>query len=127
MQSCDYAAYPELMVVARNDAELRDCFVPGALCHERVWTQEVASAFPQWEGNEANLQVASDFVVATYLGWLIMSLLLGDRRDNVRFIVDLCHRNGQVPEASYARQRIVSPLSMTILAPVIWRPSSQAR
>jgi AcrR family transcriptional regulator len=99
VQSRDYAAYLELLVAARTDAELRDCFVPGAVRYDRVWTQEVAGSFPQWEGNEDRLQVASDFVAATHLGLLLMSTMPGQRRDNVlalveKIVIDLYHQRG---------------------------------
>lgn len=87
VQSRDYAAYLELLVAARTDTELRECFAPGAQRYDRVWTQEVAGAFPQW-GNADKLQIASDFVAATHLGLLLMSTMPGPRRENVLALVE---------------------------------------
>ncbi len=97
VQSRDYAAYMELLVVSRTDKELRDCFLPGAMRYDHAWQQEVGGAFPQWEGNEVNLQTASDFVTATHLGLILTATLPPDRRDNVlalveRVVRDLYHR-----------------------------------
>lgn len=83
VNSRDYAAYLELMVASRTDAELRECFEQGALRYDRAWIKEVAGSFPQWAGNEHRLQVASDFVAATHLGLLLMSTMPEERRRDV--------------------------------------------
>lgn len=87
VQTRDYTAYLELMMAARTDAELQQCFAPGALRYDRVWTQEVAGAFPQW-GDEKRLQMASDFVAATHLGLLMMNSMPPSRRDDVLQLVE---------------------------------------
>ena len=71
VQTREFAAYLELVVAARTNAELRDYLRPEAARFENLWFAEMTAAFPQWEGNEAMLRLSSDFVAAAHLGLLL--------------------------------------------------------
>jgi AcrR family transcriptional regulator len=71
VQTPEYAAYLELAVAARTDAELNSFFVPVAAKFDKVWSQEMIRSFPQWQDHWDALQVASDFTMAAMMGLLI--------------------------------------------------------
>ncbi len=71
VQTPEYAAYVELAVAARTDAELNRHFAPAASHFDKVWTQEMIESFPQWKDHWDALQVASDFTVAATMGLLL--------------------------------------------------------
>jgi AcrR family transcriptional regulator len=71
VQTAEYAAYLELAVAARTDAELNSHFGPAAAKFDKVWSQEMIKSFPQWEDHWDVLQVASDFTMAATMGLLL--------------------------------------------------------
>lgn len=77
VQTREYAAWLELAVAARTDAELNRHFEPAARKFDKVWTQEMIRAFPQWEAHWDALQVASDFTMAAHMGLLVSAPVFG--------------------------------------------------
>lgn len=88
VQSREFAAYLELVVAARTDAELRGYFLTAAEQYDKVWAQEMVAAFPQWDGHAELLQSASDFVAAAHLGLLLQSALPAQRRARVLALIE---------------------------------------
>ena len=71
VQSPEYAAYLELAVAARTDAELAALFDPAARNYDAVWIGEMIEAFPQWRHQWQDLKLASDFTMALHMGLLL--------------------------------------------------------
>jgi AcrR family transcriptional regulator len=71
VQTREYAAFLELAVAARTDAELNSHFLPAAKRFDKVWNQEMIQSFPQWRDHWDRLQIASDFTMAAMLGLLM--------------------------------------------------------
>lgn len=88
VQTREYAAYLELAVAARTDAELATLFDPAARLYDEVWTREMIEAFPQWERHWDDFKLASDFTQAAHMGLLLHRPMFGDdkgeRIDRVR-------------------------------------------
>ena len=80
VQTREYAAYLELAIAARSDEELNRTFLPAAQRYDRVWSEEMVKAFPQWEGRWHKLRLASDFAAAAHMGVLLAQPVLGRRR-----------------------------------------------
>ncbi len=88
VQTPEYAAYLELAVAARTDAELDQHFAPAAARFDKVWTQEMITSFPQWRDHWDALKVASDFTMAATMGLLIHKSVFGaDREEAVRDVI----------------------------------------
>lgn len=79
VQTREYAAFIELAVAARTDAELNNYFEPAARRFDKVWTQEMIKSFPQWEEHWDRLQIASDLTMAAHMGLLLYMPSFGDR------------------------------------------------
>lgn len=71
VQTRDYAAWLELALAARTDAELATIFEPAARRYDAVWTSEMIEAFPQWRDDWENLKLAHDFTSAMHAGMLL--------------------------------------------------------
>ncbi|MDE2404868.1 MAG: TetR/AcrR family transcriptional regulator [Sphingomonadales bacterium] len=86
VQTREYAAYLELLVAARSDAELAALFQPAARQYDEVWTREMIEAFPQWERHWQDLKLASDFTQVLHMGLLLHRTPFADeaRREQVR-------------------------------------------
>lgn len=82
----EYAAYLQLAVAARADAELAAHFVPTARRYDAVWTSEMIEAFPQWAAHRDAMRLASDFAQAAQLGMLVHEQIIGtgDRMQAMR-------------------------------------------
>lgn len=96
VQTREYAAYLELAIAARTNKELNGHFQPAAERFDRIWTDEMINAFPQWRQRWAQLQVANDFAIAVHMGLLLNKPILErdrQRLDNVRnLILDVIER-----------------------------------
>jgi AcrR family transcriptional regulator len=71
VQTREYAAYLELAIAARTNDELNAYFLPAARRFDKVWTDEMIRAFPQWETHWDVFQEANDFVMAAQMGLLL--------------------------------------------------------
>lgn len=71
VQTREFAAYLELVVAARTDEELRGLLLPESRRYDVLWSEEMAKAFPQWDGNARMLQLSGDFVAVAHLGLLL--------------------------------------------------------
>ena len=80
IQTREYAAYVELAIAARSDEELNRTFLPAAQRYDRVWTEEMVKAFPQWSDRWPELQLASDFAAAAHMGVLLNQAVFGRKR-----------------------------------------------
>lgn len=85
----EYAAYLELAIAARTDAELGEYFTEAARRYDRIWSEEMTRSFPQWQDRWQQLQIASDLAMAVHMGLLInQPVLQGDGRlEEVRRVV----------------------------------------
>lgn len=84
-----YSAYIELAVAARTDVELNLHFLPAAQRFDRVWTEQMMQAFPQWQSRWDALRVANDFAVAAHMGLVLQLPAIDDaqRVDAVRALI----------------------------------------
>ena len=84
-----YSAYIELAVAARTDVELNLHFLPAAQRFDRVWTEQMMQAFPQWQARRDALRVANDFAVAAHMGLVLQQPAIDDaqRVDAVRALI----------------------------------------
>lgn len=80
VQSREYAAYLELAVAARTDAELHAAFEPAALRYDEVWTAEMIESFPQWQDQWRAMKLGSDFAIAVHSGLLMHRPVFGPER-----------------------------------------------
>ncbi len=80
----EFAAYLELMVAARTDAELREIFLPKARHYERAERAEVARAFPEWQDDPGAYELAMDFCIAGMQGLLLHRDIWEERERRVR-------------------------------------------
>ncbi len=80
VQTREYAAYLELAVAARTDAELDQMFAPAARRYDDVWISEMTGAFPFWGEKWAMMVQANDFVIAAHMGMLIQRSVLNEER-----------------------------------------------
>lgn len=84
----EFAAHLELIVAARTDPELRDFLIPETRRFDRLWADEMVSAFPQWKGDVRMLQLTSDFVTVANLGMLLQPAWEPERVDDVLQLVE---------------------------------------
>ncbi|MFM6853134.1 MAG: TetR/AcrR family transcriptional regulator [Sphingopyxis sp.] len=89
VQTREYAAIVEIAVAARTDAELDSHYLPAARRFDKIWTEEMIRAFPQWERHADVLQKASDFTMAAHMGLLIHRPIFraGQRSNDVRQLI----------------------------------------
>jgi AcrR family transcriptional regulator len=89
VQTREYAAYLELAIAARTDAELNAYFLPAARRFDKVWTDEMIRAFPDWALHWDAFQEASDFVMAAQMGLLLHAPVFraGKRTNDVRNLI----------------------------------------
>ena len=80
VQTPEYAAYLELAVAARTDAELDAFFGPAARRFDEVWIAEMIESFPQWREQWEAMKLANDFVIAAHMGLLLQRPVMGDHR-----------------------------------------------
>lgn len=83
-ESCgtrEYRAYLALHLASRNDPELRPIFLDRAGRYDRVWRDEIAQAFPEWNGHRA-LDAMNDFIWITIEG-LALNADIWDDADRV--------------------------------------------
>jgi len=76
----EYAAYLELAVAARTDAELNAAFEPAARRFDEVWTAEMIESFPQWRDQWDAMKLANDFAIAVHSGLLVQRPVFGPER-----------------------------------------------
>ncbi|MFT4056517.1 MAG: TetR/AcrR family transcriptional regulator [Novosphingobium sp.] len=80
VQTADYAAWLELALAARTDAELAAIFEPAARRYDAIWSSEMIEAFPQWQEDWANMKLAHDFTSAMHAGMLLHRPIFDDTR-----------------------------------------------
>jgi AcrR family transcriptional regulator len=78
VQTREYAAYLELAVAARTDAELAELFTPNSRRYDEIWIAEMIEAFPQWARHWEAFKLASDFTLAVHMGMLLHRPVFGD-------------------------------------------------
>ncbi len=77
VQTREYAAWLELTVAARTNAELAAIFDPVARRYDEIWMGEMIEAFPQWRDDWDNLKLAHDFTSAMHMGMLLHRPIFG--------------------------------------------------
>ncbi|MCW1382758.1 TetR/AcrR family transcriptional regulator [Novosphingobium sp. KCTC 2891] len=80
VQTREYAAYVELAVAARTDAELNRVFEPAARRYDEVWITEMIESFPQWQSRWDKMKLVNDLVIATHMGLLLNRQVMGEDR-----------------------------------------------
>ena len=80
VQTREYAAYLELAVAARTDAELDLIFAPAARRYDEVWISEMSEAFPFWRDRWTQMLRVNDFVIAAHMGLLLQRSVVGHER-----------------------------------------------
>ena len=80
VQTREYAAYLELAVAARTDAELDQFFGPVARRYDEVWIAEMIEAFPHWRDQWEQMKLASDFVNVLHMGLLLQQPVFSEAR-----------------------------------------------
>lgn len=85
----EYAAYLELAIAARTDAELNRSFLPAARQYDRIWATEMVRYFPQWKEHGAALELANDIAMVAYMGLLVHEPVLenGGRIERIRALL----------------------------------------
>lgn len=78
----EFAAYLELMVAARTDAELREIFLPKARHYDRVERETMLRVFPEWAENP-HYALAMDYCMAAMGGLLLNREVWDDRERRV--------------------------------------------
>ena len=71
IQTREYEAYLELSVAARTDDELREIFMPKAARYDKVWRDEIARIFPEWNDKPDRLNLAIDVVLVSMEGLML--------------------------------------------------------
>ena len=99
VHSREYAAYLELAVAARTDAELNQFFGPVAQRYDEVWIGEMIESFPQWRDQWEQMKLASDLVSVMHMGLLLQQPLYGEAR-----MQRLHTLTGEVLRLIYARK-----------------------
>lgn len=82
VQTREYAAWLELAVAARTDAELNAAFEPAARRFDEVWTAEMIESFPQWKDQWDAMKLGNDFAIAVHSGLLLHRPVFGQERIN---------------------------------------------
>lgn len=67
----EYQAYLELSIAARTDEELRAIFLPKARRFDKIWGDEIASIFPEWQDKREKLRLAVDFCISAMEGLML--------------------------------------------------------
>lgn len=80
VQTREYAAWLELAVAARTDAELNAAFEPAARRFDEVWTAEMIESFPQWKDQWDAMKLGNDFAIAVHSGLLLHRPVFGQER-----------------------------------------------
>jgi AcrR family transcriptional regulator len=80
VQTREYAAYLELAVAARTDAELNAAFEPAARRYDEVWIAEMIESFPQWKDQWDAMKLGNDFAIAVHSGLLLHRPVFGAER-----------------------------------------------
>lgn len=80
LQTPEFAAYLELQVAARTDAQLRPIFVSKARHLDRLWRDTVFKAFPEWASTPDHHDLAMDYVTATMEGLLLYKEIWNDQK-----------------------------------------------
>ncbi len=80
VQGREYAAYLELAVAARTNAELDGVFAPAARRYDEVWISEMIESFPYWRERWETMKRAHDFVIAAHMGILLQRPVVGEER-----------------------------------------------
>lgn len=80
VQTPEYAAYVELAVAARTDADLREHFEPAACRFDQVWVSEMIESFPQWRDQWETMKLANDFVFCAHMGMSLHNSVIGPER-----------------------------------------------
>lgn len=80
VQTREFAAWLELAVAARTDAELAAIFEPAAQRYDAIWRSEMIEAFPHWREDWDNLKLAHDFTSAIHMGMLLQAPVFGPER-----------------------------------------------
>jgi AcrR family transcriptional regulator len=78
----EFAAYLELLMAARTDAELAAVFLPKARHYDRIERDEVVRAFPEWADHPA-YALAMDFCIAAMQGLLLNRDIWDERQRRV--------------------------------------------
>lgn len=96
----EYAAYLELHMASRNDAELRAIFLDRARRFDRVWREEIERAFPEWSG-DPRLELLDDYVWSVVEGLALnIDIWNDDARANalLRFVAQTIQavRDGRI-------------------------------
>jgi AcrR family transcriptional regulator len=85
VETPEYAAYLELAVAARTDAELAALFEPASRRYDEVWVSGMIEAFPQWRRHWEDLKLANDFTQSIHMGLLLhRPVMSADRLGRVR-------------------------------------------
>lgn len=71
LETPEFAAYLELVMAARTDAELSALLVPATRDFERTWLSEVEKVLPHWGDASTEMLLANDVAAALHLGLLI--------------------------------------------------------
>ena len=80
----EYAAYLELTMASRTDAELREIFLPKARRYDRVEREAVLGVFPEWQANIERYELAMDYCIAAMEGLLLNRDIWDNRERRVR-------------------------------------------
>ncbi len=80
----EYAAYLELTMASRTDAELREIFLPKARRYDRVEREAVLGVFPEWQANVERYELAMDYCIAAMEGLLLNRDIWDNRERRVR-------------------------------------------
>lgn len=80
VQTREYAAFLELAVAARTDAELNAAFEPAARRYDELWTAEMIESFPQLRDRWEEMKLGSDFDIAIHSGLLLQRPVMGPER-----------------------------------------------
>lgn len=76
----EYSAYLHLLIAARTDGELEQCFIPAAKRFDDIWNREMTQAFPLWEKQKGALQLVSDFALTAHMGLMLNEPVLSDSK-----------------------------------------------
>lgn len=80
LKTREFTATLELANAARTDADLREVYLPKARRYDRIERETVLRAFPEWQGDTDQFELAMDFCIASMEG-LLMNRDTWDSRD----------------------------------------------
>jgi AcrR family transcriptional regulator len=78
MMGREFAAYLELAIAARTDAELAAIFLPKARRYDQTELAEIIRAFPEWADDPEGYALAMDYVNAALEGLVINRDIWGE-------------------------------------------------